>query len=65
MIGITQQKIINQQGRLTGVLLKSADFNKLSEYIEDLEDSLELAQVIKNSEGFILWDDFVKEYRNK
>jgi hypothetical protein len=58
---LNQQKIVNEQGKVTGFLLKKNEFLHLQEYIEDMEDSLELADAIKNSEGFKLWDDFVKQ----
>jgi hypothetical protein len=58
---LNQQKIVNEQGKVTGFLLKKNEFLRLQEYIEDMEDSLELADAIKNSEGFKLWDDFVKQ----
>ncbi len=58
---LNQQKIVNEQGKITGFLLKKNEFLRLQEYIEDIEDALELTDVIKNSEGFSLWDEFVKQ----
>jgi len=58
---LNQQKIVNEQGKVTGFLLKKNEFLRLQEYIEDMEDTIELADAIKNSEGFKLWDDFVKQ----
>jgi ABC-type lipoprotein release transport system permease subunit len=58
---LNQQKIVNEQGKVTGFLLKKNDFFRLQEYIEDMEDALELSEAIKNSEGFSIWDDFVKQ----
>jgi hypothetical protein len=57
---LNQQKIVNEHGKVTGILLKKNDFLRLQEYIENIEDSLELAEAIKSSEGFRLWDEFVK-----
>jgi hypothetical protein len=56
---LNQQKIVNEHGKVTGILLKKNDFLRLQEYIENIEDSLELAEAIKSSEGFRLWDEFV------
>lgn len=58
---LNQQKIVNEQGKVTGFLLKKNEFLRFQEYIEDMEDALELSEAIKNSEGFSLWDDFVKK----
>jgi hypothetical protein len=62
---LSQQKIINEKGNVTGFLFKKNEYVKLQEYIEDLEDSLELAEAIKTSEGFKIWDKFVKEFQSK
>ena len=65
MVQFAPQKILNQSGNLTGVLFKKRDYMRLQDYLETLEDSLELAKAIKESEGFTLWNDFVKEYKLK
>jgi hypothetical protein len=57
---LNQQKIVNEKGKVTGFLIKKNDFLRLQEYLEDMEDSIELSDAIKNSEGFRLWDDFIK-----
>lgn len=58
---LNQQKIVNDKGQVTGFLIKKSDFIRLKEYIEDIEDSIELSESIKNSQGFRIWDDFIKE----
>jgi hypothetical protein len=65
MVQFAPQKIVNESGKLTGVLFKKKDFIRLQDYLETLEDSLELAKAIKESEGFILWDEFVAEIKAK
>lgn len=57
-----QQKIVNDKGQVTGFFIKKNDFNRLKDYIEDIEDSIELSESIKNSQGFRIWDDFVKQH---
>ena len=57
---INQQKIVNEKGKITGFFIKKNDFLRLQEYLEDIEDSIALSDAIRNSEGFRLWDDFVK-----
>lgn len=57
---INQQKIVNEKGKITGFLIKKNNFIRLQEYLEDIVDSIELSDSIKNSQGFRLWDDFVK-----
>ncbi len=59
---VNQQKIVNEKGQVTGFLIKKNDFFKLKEYIEDIEDSIELSEAIKDSQGFRIWDDFVKQH---
>jgi hypothetical protein len=63
MYQVTSQKLVNESGKLTGMLIKKSEYLKLKDYIENLEDSLELADAIKESKGFRLWDNFVAEYK--
>jgi len=56
-----EQKIVNDKGQVTGFLIKKNDFIRIKEYIEDIEDSIELADAIKDSQGFRTWDEFVKQ----
>lgn len=58
---VNQQKIVNEKGQVTGFLIKKNDFIRLKDYIEDIEDSIQLSEAIKDSKGFRLWDDFVKQ----
>lgn len=65
MVQFAPQKIISESGKMTGVLFKKNDFVRLQDYLETLEDSIELAKAVKESEGFMLWDEFVKEFKEK
>lgn len=65
MITIEKEEIINKYGKKSAVLIKRREFDKIESYIEDLEDSLELAEAIKNASGFRLWEEFVTEYNNR
>ncbi|MBI5323735.1 MAG: hypothetical protein HZB41_00360 [Ignavibacteriae bacterium] len=65
MVKISPQNVIDKKGNISAVLLNKPDYEKLNEYIEDLEDSVELSKAIKNSSGFQLWEDFLKEYNSQ
>jgi hypothetical protein len=53
--------ITDEKGNKKSVVLKMADFEKLQEEIEDLEDALELEKARKNATGFKKWRDFINE----
>ena len=65
MIELKTQKVLGPRGKVKAFLINKNDYLKLEDYIEDLEDSIELADSIKNAYGFILWEDFVNEYKRK
>jgi len=55
MVNITPQNVVDNNGNVSAFLLNKPDYEKLNEYIEYLEDSVELSKAIKNSSGFQLW----------
>ncbi len=65
MIALHEKKVVDENGKEFAIQIDSDEFLKLAEYIEDLEDSLELADAIRNSEGFRLWNEFVRELTAK
>jgi hypothetical protein len=65
MIRLKKQRILNEHGRTQSFLINKNEFKKIEDYIEDLEDSLELAEAIQNASGFRLWEEFVEEYMKK
>jgi hypothetical protein len=65
MVSLTKHKVMNQKGKIEAYLINKKDGDKITEYIEYLEDSLELEKAVKEETGFRLWEDFVSEYRSK
>jgi hypothetical protein len=57
--------VTDEKGVKKSVVIKVADFEKLQEDIEDLEDALELEKARKGATGFKRWNDFIKEAANK
>ncbi len=62
MVKISPQNVIDKKGNISADLLNKTDYEKLNEYLENSEDYVELSKAIKNSSGFQLWEDFLKEY---
>ncbi|OGU14174.1 MAG: hypothetical protein A2X61_07100 [Ignavibacteria bacterium GWB2_35_12] len=65
MVNISPQNVVDNNGNVSAVLLNKPDYEKLNEYIEDLEDSVELSKAIKDSTGFQLWEEFLKVYNSR
>jgi hypothetical protein len=61
MVKLKEKKLITEDGREIAVQIDMESYRELEEYIEDLEDSIALAEAIKNAKGFRLWEDFVSE----
>lgn len=61
MVKLKEKKLITEDGREIAVQIDMESYRELEEYIEDLEDSIILAEAIKNAKGFRLWEDFVAE----
>lgn len=61
MVKLKEKKLITENGHEVAVQIDVESFRELEEYIEDLEDSILLAEAIKNAKGFHLWEDFVAE----
>jgi hypothetical protein len=57
--------VTDGKGKKKNVVLKVADFERIREEIEDLEDTLELEKARKNATGFKKWNDFIKEIEAK
>lgn len=53
--------VTDEKGHKKSVVVKVADFERMQEEIEDLEDALELEKARKNAIGFKNWRDFIKE----
>ncbi len=61
MVKLKEKKLITEDGREIAVQIDMESYRELEEYIEDLEDSIILAEAIKKAKGFRLWEDFVAE----
>jgi hypothetical protein len=53
--------VFNEKGVKKSAVIGAADFVRLQEEIEDLEDALELEKARKYATGFKRWKDFIKE----
>jgi hypothetical protein len=51
--------VTDPKGNKKQVMLSVADFERLEEKVEDLEDSLALEKAKKEATGFKRWKDFV------
>ena len=49
-------------GRVKTIVLALVTFQKLEEYIELLEDRIDLELAMKGSPDLTSWDDFAKEF---
>lgn len=63
MIKLHEKYITTKKGENLEVVIPLGDFKRLLEYIEDLEDKIELEDAIKNAEGFTPIDDFITELK--
>ena len=63
MVKINERKVLGSDGRELAVQLDIKEYRIIEDYIEDLEDSLELAKAIKEAKGFRLWEEFVAELK--
>jgi len=65
MIKVHEKKVLDEKGRECAVQISAKEFWEIREYVEDIEDSLELAKAMRTSKGFKLWKDFVAELKSK
>lgn len=63
MIKIHTRYITNTKGKPLEVVLPAKEFRALLEYVEEIEDALELEKAIKEAEEFVPWEEFEKELR--
>lgn len=65
MLNLKKQYVINELGDKIAVQVDIKTFQKLEEYIELLEDRLDLEHAMKEPGEFRNWDDFVEELKNE
>ena len=62
---LQKQYVTNESGTKIAVQLDIRSFQQLEEYIELLEDRIDLELAMKESPDLTNWDDFVKELRKE
>nr|QNO47493.1 hypothetical protein MJFALNKJ_00026 [Methanosarcinales archaeon ANME-2c ERB4] len=62
---IQKQYVTNESGTKIAVQLDIRSYQRLEEYIELLEDRIDLELAMKESPDLTNWDDFVKELREE
>ena len=62
---IQKQYVTNESGTKIAVQLDIRSYQQLEEYIELLEDRIDLELAMKESPELTNWDDFVKELRKE
>lgn len=60
-----EQFLVDKAGRPKAVVLQISDFNKLINFIEDLEDALDLKRAIETSRGFTSHNDLLKRLKKQ
>lgn len=60
-----QQFIVDKNGQPKSVVLDLVEYNKLLEFIEDLEDSLDLKHAIETNTGFIPHNELLSHLRKQ
>ncbi|OHB90779.1 MAG: hypothetical protein A3E19_04530 [Planctomycetes bacterium RIFCSPHIGHO2_12_FULL_52_36] len=58
MIKIHTRYITDTEGNPLEVVLPVKEFKALMEYVEEIEDALELEKAIKEAEEFVPWEEF-------
>lgn len=61
MIKIHTKYITDKEGKPLEVVLPVNEFKALLEYMEEIEDSLDLEKAIEETEEFVPWEEFKKE----
>ena len=62
---LQKQYVTNESGTKIAVQLDIQSFQQLEEYIELLEDWIDLELAVKESPDLTNWDDFIKELRKE
>ena len=62
---LQKQYVTNESGAKIAVQLDIRSYQRLEEYIELLEDRIDLELDMKESPDLTNWDDFVKELRKE
>ena len=60
-----KQYIIDDAGRRRAVIIELEEFYKLMEYIEEMEDALELRKAVEGGGEFVDLRDFMKRMQTE
>ncbi|HHT9133585.1 MAG TPA: hypothetical protein ACFYD2_01665 [Candidatus Avalokitesvara rifleensis] len=61
MIKIHTKYVHDKKGKPLEVVLPVKEFKALLEYVEEIEDSLDLEKAIEEAKEFVPWEEFKKE----
>jgi len=65
-MNIREKYIVDEEGHKVGVLMDAKEYEKLLEYIEYMEDSLELKEAVKSEkEKGITLAQYIKKLKRK
>jgi len=62
---IHAEYLIDRKGERKSVLLPVKEYHRLTEYLEDLEDALDLRKAKVSAKGFIPFDDVTSRLRKQ
>jgi hypothetical protein len=60
-----EKYIVDRSGRKTAVMLDVAAYRALMEYVEDLEDALELDEAVRSAKSFRSYDEIRQELKTE
>ena len=61
----SEKYLIDRSGRKTAVMLDVATYRALMEYVEDLEDALELDEAVRSAKSFRSYDEIRTELKTE
>lgn len=65
MVQIKENFVMDDKGNRTAVLIDIKDYERLREYIEDLEDAKDLIEAEKTATGFTTLENFQRELKSE
>ena len=61
----SERYLVDRTGRKTAVMLDVATYRALMEYVEDLEDALELDEAVRSAKSFRPYDEIRRELKTE
>ena len=65
MLKPSEKFIVDRKGRKTAVMLDVASYRALLDYVEDLEDALELDEAVRSAKSFRPYDEIRRELKTE